>query len=123
MDTLITLLVSITSIITILWWFFGKRESHETLAQMEGNQQVATIVVDGGYAPNTVTLKVGIPAKLIFHRKDSSSCLEEVILPDFGKQARLPVDKPYEIVINPDKIGEFQYSCGMRMFFGRVIVK
>ncbi len=123
MHKVLILLVSLTAVATILWWFFGKRESSEILAHMEGNQQVVTIIVDGGYLPNVVILKLGIPAKLIFHRKDPSSCLEEVILPDFGKQARLPVGKPFEIVINPDKMGEFQYSCGMRMFFGKVVVK
>lgn len=123
MDKILVLGVSTGLIGLILWWFFGKHEGTTLVAEQQDNLQTAEITVQGGYNPTTVTLQRGIPARLTFTRKDPSSCLEEVIMPDFGVQATLPVNQPHVIDIKPDKTGEFSYSCGMRMFFGKVVVK
>ena len=58
-------------------------------AGSSGPAQV-TIVVDGGYVPNTVRLKAGEPVRLLFDRRDRSSCSEEVVFPDFGVRRFLP---------------------------------
>lgn len=107
----------------IVWWFFGKRELKEVAADIQDNSQTIEITVDGGYVPNTVTLKQGVPAKLVFHRKDPSNCLEEVVFPDFGMSEKLPLNAKHEIMIDTKKAGEYKYACGMNMFFGKVIVK
>ena len=107
----------------IVWWFFMKPDTGVVAAKINGNQQTINIVVSGGYTPHKIQLRQGIPAKLVFTRKDTSSCLEEIVLPDFGVQRKLPVDKDVTIEVKPDKAGRFTYSCGMHMFFGEVIVK
>lgn len=123
MDKIIVLVGSAGLIGLIIWWFFGKKETATLQASDMGDYQTVGIVADGAYLPNTVTLQQGKPAKLVFLRKDPSGCFEEVILPDFGVSQKLPVGKSCEITINPDKAGEFKYSCGMHMFFGTVVVK
>jgi len=115
-------LISLVLIGTILWWFFGKHEKTKVNAELANGVQKISITVDGGYKPEIVRLKKGIPAELTFLRKTSSGCFDEVVLPDFGKQAKLPIDKPYVIKINPEKSGMFKYSCGMHMFFGQIEV-
>ncbi len=122
-DKIFVLVTAIGLIGLILWWFFGKRSSEAIAATVTGNEQSVEITVDGGYTPSVVTLKKGIPAKLVFLRKDPSGCLEEVVLPDFGIRSKLPVNKPFALEINPDQVGEFRYACGMNMFFGKVVVK
>ena len=107
----------------IIWWFFGKKTAAAVDATDMGDYQTVEIIVDGAYIPNTVTLLKGKPAKLVFLRKDPSGCFEEVVLPDFGVSQKLPVGKSFEILVNPDKVGQFKYSCGMHMFFGTVVVK
>lgn len=87
------------------------------------NQQEVEVVVNGGYVPNTVVLKQGIPAKVVFNRKDPSGCFEQVVFPDFGISQHLPVNKEFPIEIDTSKPGEYQYACGMNMFFGKVVVK
>lgn len=119
----IVLVLSLALIGTIVWWFFGKHEVASAEAIMEDGIQKAEIVVDGGYTPELVQLKAGVPAEITFLRKSASSCFDEVLLPDFGKQATLPVNEPYAIQIQPDKEGTFTYSCGMHMFFGKIEVK
>lgn len=63
MDTLLVLTGASLLIGFIVWWFFGNHASDEVEATMqESNRQEVEVVVDGGYAPNTVVLKQGVPA-------------------------------------------------------------
>jgi len=119
---LIVLLISLILIGTIVWWFFGNHQTETVSAEVMGNIQKVQIIVEGGYKPETIRLKAGVPAELTFLRKSASSCFDEVLLPDFGKQAALPVNEPYTLIIKPDKPGTFTYSCGMHMFFGKIEV-
>lgn len=123
MTDLIILAGSLGLTAAIVWWFFGKPQQDVVAAEVQGDTQRVDITVDGSYIPNRVQLRKGIPAKLVFTRKDASSCFDEVILPDFGVQTKLPVNKSYEIEVKPDKPGVYKYSCGMHMFFGEIIVK
>mgnify|MGYP001570514364 FL=1 len=122
MTALLVLLISLTLAVFIIWWFFGKHQTETIASTQEGDMQKVEITVDGGYKPERVQLKVGVPAELTFIRKSTSGCFEEVLLPDFGKSAKLPVGKPYIIKIKPEKVGVFTYSCGMHMFFGKIEV-
>jgi plastocyanin domain-containing protein len=123
MDKIIVVASAALLISFILWWFFGKHTTEVVAADVQGNQQTVSIKVDGGYVPSTVTLKQGVPATLVFNRKDPSACLEEVVFPDFGIHEKLPVNAPHSISIDTAKAGEFKYACGMNMFFGKVIIK
>lgn len=124
MDTLLVLTGASLLIGFIVWWFFGNHASDEVEATMqESNRQEVEVVVDGGYAPNTVVLKQGVPARVVFNRKDASSCLSHVVFPDFGISEELPVNQKHSIVVDTSKPGEFQYACGMNMFHGKVVVK
>ena len=107
----------------IIWWFFGQRPTKSVLATKQGDKQVAAVVVDGGYSPAVIELQRGIPAEITFTRRDTSACFDEVVLPDFGIRAQLPVGQPYVVTINPSVAGEYKYACGMNMFFGKVVVK
>lgn len=123
MDKVFATITAFLLIGLILWWFFGKRGEDEAAAVVKDNRQSAEITVDGGYMPNTVTLQKGVPATLVFHRKDPSACLEEVVFPDFGIHEKLPVNGRHEIKLDTTKAGEFKYACGMHMFFGKVVIK
>lgn len=119
---LFSLLISGLLIGIVIWWFFGKRNSEQTAVLKNGVQQAA-VVVDGGYKPETTVLQSGIPAKLIFIRKDASSCLEAVVFPDLGIQEKLSLKKENVISIPELKPGEYGYSCGMRMYHGKLVVR
>lgn len=123
MTKLLVLLVGIILILFILWWFFAPRTESEVVAKNENNQQSVTIEVNGGYKPGKVVLKKGIPATINFNRKDASSCLDSVVLSDFGIEKNLPLNKTVSVNLNPDKAGEYGFACGMNMFHGKIIVK
>jgi plastocyanin domain-containing protein len=116
-DNIIVTLGGIFISIFIYWFFLGKKDS-TTIAGSE-----IKIIVDGGYSPSVIQIKLNSATNLNFFRKDPSSCLEEIVLPDFGKKAYLPLNQTTTIQITPQKVGEFEISCGMNMFHGKIIVK
>lgn len=120
---IIIIIAAIITIATIIWWFFAPRKTSSVTAKTENDRQQTTVTVSGGYSPEIIELKTGVRATLVFHRENPSSCFDEVVFPDFGIREKLPVGKDFPIEIPTDKSGEFQYSCGMHMFFGKVVIK
>ena len=61
--------------------------------------------------------------QLNFFRKDPSSCLEKVLLPDFHKALDLALNQTTSVEIMPEKPGEYIFTCGMNMYRGVVKVE
>lgn len=105
-----------------LWWFLlSKPKSRKATAQ--GGIQEVTVTVDGGYEPSQIVVQAGQPVRLNFHRKDPSSCLEEVRFPDFHIAQELPLNQVTPIEFTPDKPGKYEFTCGMNMFRGAIKVQ
>jgi plastocyanin domain-containing protein len=116
------LIVGIGAISFILWWFFGHHDTQATAANVTDHAQSVDILVNGGYSPEKIVLKKGVPATLNFTRQDASSCLDRVIFPDFGINQDLPRGKKVAVKINTDQAGEYTWACGMDMFHGKVVI-
>jgi plastocyanin domain-containing protein len=105
-----------------LWWFlFNKPKSRKAISQ--GGVQEITVTVDGGYEPSQIVVQAGQPVRLKFNRKDPSSCLEEVRLPDFRIAQELPLNQTTAIEFTPSKPGRYEFTCGMNMFRGVIDVQ
>lgn len=118
LDKIIVALFSITGIVFTYWFFLMKKEGKATLVESSS----IDIVVEGGYAPNVISIPNNKTTTLNFIRSDSSSCLEEVLLPDFKIRKYLPLNKKTSITITPKNTGTFEIVCGMNMFHGKIIV-
>lgn len=116
MDKLIVTITGTLSIVGIYWFFFGKKEE-----AMEAENSW-DITVEGGYKPATITIPQGKPSTITFTRKDSNSCLEDIIIEDFKIKQFLPVNKPVTVTLSPTKPGTYGMHCGMNMFHGKIIV-
>jgi plastocyanin domain-containing protein len=119
------------AVIAIAWvnWYFFIAGRANAVAVEAGSgasgsePAVATIVVDGGYSPATVRVKAGVPVRLVFDRRDDSSCSEEVVFPDFGIRKYLPTGERTTIEVTPPTAGRYEFMCGMSMLRGTLIAE
>jgi plastocyanin domain-containing protein len=120
---IIVTLIGLGIIGWIVWYFWLWKGESVTAQAGAGGLQVVDVMVKGGYQPSAIVVKLGQPLRLNFTRRESSPCGEEVVLPDFGKRAHLPENRtvPIEIVI--EKPGEYEFTCGMNMYRGKLIVE
>lgn len=117
------IVAGLVAIVWINWYFFLARRGSAVAETREGGAQEVTITVQGGYDPGEVRLKKGIPARLVFDRRETSSCSEEVVFPDFGIRKFLPAFQKTTVELRPDRAGSFEFTCGMSMLRGRLIVE
>ncbi|EMC36051.1 cupredoxin domain-containing protein [Streptococcus mutans] len=122
MIKLIVTVVGLILIAFIAWWFFAKHEKDGQKAVRNGNIQEITVEVNGGYKPETLILEKDVPARITFDRKDPSTCLDQVVLPEFGAHLDLPLHEKTVVTVQPNESGEFGFACGMNMFHGKIIV-
>ncbi len=105
-----------------LWWFLLSKPKSQKAKSQQGIQEL-DITVDGGYEPSQIVVQVGQPVRLNFLRKDKSSCLEQVLIPDFHIAADLPLNKVTSVEFTPEKAGDYLFTCGMNMFRGVIEVQ
>ena len=117
MDKIVVTILGILGIVGTAVFFFGKKDK-----SVEVKDKI-DIKVSGGYIPSKIIVEKGKKTKLSFFRTDKNSCLEEVVLSDFKIKKFLPLNEKIEIEIIPKEKGEFDISCGMNMFHGKIIVK
>lgn len=111
------------------WYFFvvGRRVPLVAMAATStsatSSASEITIVVDGGYTPSTVVVKAGQPVRLVFDRRDTGSCSEEVVFPDFRIRRFLPTGQKTSIDITAPAPGRYEFMCGMSMLRGTLVAE
>lgn len=119
----IVVLAGAAAVAWVNWYFFLARRGTAVAETREGGTQEVTITVQGGYEPAEVKLKKGIPARLVFDRQETSGCSEEVVIPDFGVRKFLPAFQKTTVELKPETAGSFEFTCGMSMLRGRLVVE
>lgn len=119
----IVVLAGAAAVAWVNWYFFLARRGSATAATREGGVQEVTITVQGGYEPAEVKLRKGVPARLVFDRRETSSCSEEVVIPEFGVRKFLPAFQKTTVELKPESAGSFEFTCGMSMLRGRLVVE
>jgi plastocyanin domain-containing protein len=104
-----------------LWWFLLSNKTTKKAEEKEEMQEV-TVTVDGGYDPTEIIVSAGKPVRINFHRRDPSSCLEQVLIPDFNRSADLALNEITSVEFTPQETGEYEFTCGMKMYRGKIIV-
>lgn len=108
-------------LLLIIVFFFGRRKA-VVAAAGSGDAPEVTVVVAGGYSPDLILARRGVPLRLVFDRRESSPCTDEIVFPDFGVRRALAANAKTVVEIFPDRVGEFPFSCGMNMLHGRIRV-
>jgi plastocyanin domain-containing protein len=122
------ILAGIAAILWVNWYFFIAGRTPAVAAASIGagagvGAQEQTIIVDGGYSPAVVKVKAGRPVRLIFDRRDTGSCSEEVVFPDFGVRKFLPTGEKTTVEVTPPKPGRYEFMCGMSMLHGSLLAE
>ena len=120
---IIVTLIGFGSIGWIVWYFWLWKGESVTAQASAGGLQVVDVTVRGGYQPASIIAKAGQPIRLNFTRRESTPCGEEVVLPEFGRRAHLPENKTVAREVVTPKPGEYEYTCGMNMYKGKIIVE
>jgi plastocyanin domain-containing protein len=120
----LVIFAGVAAIASVNWYFFIAGRSAATTATVtpRGTQE-QVITVDGGYTPSVVRVRAGQPVKLVFDRRDTGSCSDEVVLSDFGVRRFLPTGKRTVIEVTPDHAGRYEFTCGMGMLHGALIAE
>lgn len=125
MDT-VEILVLVSGVLlaglVLRFFFTGEAERAEATMGAAGMQRVR-IEVKGGYSPDVVVVKKGVPLKLDFYRDEVSSCTEQVVFKDFRISRTLPAFETTPVEFTPDRDGEFTFTCGMNMVRGKLVVE
>jgi P-type Cu+ transporter len=103
------------------WFFFGPKKARS--AELVGQVQEVKVTVKGGYSPDLVRVRQGVPLRIVFDRQESGECTSRVVFPDFGLNQSLPAHAQTCVELLPDRAGEFGFACGMNMVHGKLIVE
>ncbi|MFI2716460.1 heavy metal translocating P-type ATPase [Streptomyces collinus] len=103
------------------WFFFGPRRART--ARLEDGVQRVEVMVRGGYSPDVIRVRQGLPVELVFDRQESGECTSRVVFPDLRVSAGLPAYARTTVRLSPDETGSFGFACGMNMIHGTLLVE
>ena len=119
-EALVTV-AGVAAIAGLARFFFGPREARG--AELRGGRQEVEIAVKGGYSPNLIRVREGVPLRLVFDRQETGDCTSRVVFPDFGVTRSLAPFARTAVEFTPDRSGEFGFACGMNMVHGTLLVE
>jgi Cu+-exporting ATPase len=103
------------------WFFFGSRRARD--AELAGGVQRIEVTVRGGYSPDVIRLRQGVPTELVFDRQETGECTSRVVFGDLGVSAALPAFTRTTVRLTPERAGQFGFACGMNMVHGTLVVE
>lgn len=107
----------------VLWYFFFSARHTAASVSTSGGVQEVAITVQGGYAPDVIEVERGKPVLLSFYRAEENNCSEELLIPDFRIRRDLPAFKTTLVELLPQQPGTYEFTCGMGMLRGSLVVK
>lgn len=84
----------------------------------QGVQEVAITVSSSGYSPQHITLKKGVPARLILKTSGTNGCARAFTIPSLRLQKILPLSGTETLEFTPTKAGPLVFTCSMGMYSG-----
>jgi len=64
-----------------------------------------------------------VPLRLVFERREDGDCSAQVVFPDFAVSRDLAPFASTTVELRPDRPGRFEFTCGMRMLRGTLLVE
>jgi heme/copper-type cytochrome/quinol oxidase subunit 2 len=90
----------------------------------DGVQIVRISVSESGYTPSRIVVKEDVPVRLVFEQFSSSACAAQVQIPSLGvPRITLKAGKETPVEFTPTKAGTYEFTCGMEMLTGTLVVE
>lgn len=86
------------------------------------NQNPEITITSGGYSPNFVRVKKGVPVNLKLISQNAFSCASAFRIPSLGISRNLKPNDTQVITFTPEKEGSIAFSCAMGMYTGTIEV-
>lgn len=122
MDILLVDTLGFALIGSIVWYFFLSGRHQEAQAVGAEGAQEVHVTVKGGYAPDVIRAKPGLPLRIHFRREETSPCSEEIVFPDFGVKRFLPAFETTLVELPARPAGTYGFACGMDMLHGTLVL-
>ena len=117
----VVLAVTVVALVGLGWFFFGSRRART--ARLEDGVQRVEVTVRGGYSPDLIRVRQGVPVEMIFDRQESGDCTSRVVFADLRLSAALPAYERTTVRFRPGEAGTFGFACGMNMIHGTLVVE
>ena len=117
--TVLINLIGISLIIGIIWWFWLSQSFSIPIMQ---ENKILIKVKDGVYQPSNITVPANAQFILQFLREDSTPCSEYIIFDSLKISQQLPLNQLVDVSLTL-KPGEYEFTCQMRMYRGKLIAK
>jgi Cu+-exporting ATPase len=117
----VVLAVTVVALAGLGWFFFGPRRART--ARLEDGVQRVDVTVRGGYSPDLIRVRQGVPVELVFDRQESGDCTSRVVFADLQLSAALPAYERTTVRFRPGEAGSFGFACGMNMIHGTLVVE
>jgi P-type Cu+ transporter len=114
------LVLSVLAIAGLGWYFFAPRKGR--IADLGDGVQKIAVRVKGGYSPDHIRARQGVPLEIEFDRQESGECTNRVVFADLGVSAGLPAYTKTTVRLRPNRAGTFGFACGMNMVHGTLVV-
>jgi hypothetical protein len=102
----------------------AKNQTEKTLTEVKIPDGAFKIVVSkDGFTPQEISFQKGQPLKLAFVRTDEENCGNEIVFKDLNIKKKLPVGEVVTVDIPTEKSGEINFTCGMNMMKGKVVIQ
>lgn len=86
--------------------------------------QRATITIDGGkYSPAAISVVKDKLVALTFKAGKEMGCGSTVVFPSLKIRKEVPAGKSVTVLFTPTKEGTIDFTCGMGMYDGSIVVK
>jgi len=100
----------------------AERGAQRTTTEQSDGVQIIKVLVKGGYSPDVINVVPGVLVRMLFDRQERSSCSSRVVIPAFDVNQNLPAFETTEVEFLATEPGEYEFTCGMGMLRGRILV-
>jgi len=119
---LVVTLAGAALVVAVNLYFFGRRRAASAALSASGTQ-VVRVRVEGGYDPAVIEVRAGRPVRLQFLREETEGCSDTVLLPEWGISQVLPAHVETAVEFTPARPGRYDFTCGMHMLRGTIVVR